>query len=139
MLTAAATGVVVIHHPLLKARLLGRHSCADRDHDAARLVAGDHWLGAAVETRAGIPSLESGAVDVEVAATHARSLYLEHHVARAGRGIGKVAQLELPVTDKHDAFHATLPSAPSITPMRRPASSSLPWSAREARYDARSS
>src|SRR4029450_8138609 len=72
MLTAAATGVVVIHHPLAAASLLGSHPCADCDHDPAGLVAGDHWLGATLESRAGIPRLKGGAVDVQVTAAHTR-------------------------------------------------------------------
>jgi hypothetical protein len=110
MLTAAATGVVVIHHALATAGLLGRHPCADRDHDAAGLVTGDHWLGAPLESRAVIRGLEGGAVDVQVAAAHTRGFYLEYDVAEARRGVGKIAQLELAVTDKHDAFHAILRS-----------------------------
>src|SRR5215469_5120200 len=110
MLTAAAAGVVVIHHALAAAGLLKRHPCADRDHDATGFVAGDHWLGAQLESGAVIPRLEGGAVDVQVAAAHTRRFYLKHHIAEARRGVGEVAQLELAVTDKHYAFHAILPS-----------------------------
>src|SRR5215831_12385970 len=111
MLTAAATGVVVIHHALAAAGFLGRNSCADSDYDAAGLVARDHRLGAAFESGASIAGLEGGAVNVQVAAAHTRCLYLEHRVAGARRGVGKVTQLKLPVTDKHIAFHAILPTA----------------------------
>jgi len=46
---------------------------------------------------------------VQVTAAHTRRFYLEHYVAGTRRGVGEVAQLELPVADKHDAFHAILP------------------------------
>src|SRR6516164_4972916 len=111
MLTAAATSVVVIHHALAAAGLLGRHPCADRDHDATGFVAGDHWLSPQLESRAVIPRLEGGAVDVQVTAAHTRRFYLKHHIAGARRGVGEVSQLQLAVTDKHDAFHAILPRA----------------------------
>jgi hypothetical protein len=91
MLTAAATGVVVIHHPLAAASLLGSHPGADGDHDPAGLVAGDHRLGATLESRAGIPRLKGGAVDVQVTAAHTRRFDLEHHVAGTRRGVGEVA------------------------------------------------
>src|SRR5262245_49165732 len=114
MLTAATTSIVVIHYPLARSRLLRRHACANRDHDTAGLVAGDYRFGSAFESRAGIAGLETGAIDVQVTAAHTRRLYLEHHIARARRGIGKIAQLELPVTNKHHALHANLlPSVPS--------------------------
>jgi hypothetical protein len=55
--------------------------------------------------------LTLGAVDVQVATAHTRRSYLEHYIAGARRGVGKVAQLELAITDEHDAFHAILPRA----------------------------
>src|SRR5262245_15811786 len=122
MLAAAASGVMVIHHPLAAASLLGSHPCADCGHDPAGLVPGDHWLGATLESRAGIPRLEGSTVDVQVTAAHTRRFDLEHHVAGTRRGVGEVAQFELAVTDKHDAFHAILPRAFwSTRAIRRPA------------------
>jgi hypothetical protein len=56
---------------------------------------------------------------MQVAAAHARSLYFEHHIAGAWRGVGEVAQLKLSVTDKHDAFHAILLNS-NMTPLWRP-------------------
>ena len=71
--------------------LFGRHPCADFDHNAAGLVAGDHWLSATFDSRAGIPGLEGGAVDVQVAAAHTPRFYLKHYIAGARRGVGEVA------------------------------------------------
>jgi hypothetical protein len=124
MLAAAAAGVVVIHHALPDARLVRRDAGAERDHDTARLVPGDHRVGAAFESRRGVAWLEARAIDVQVAAAHSRSLDLEHHVARARSRIGKVAQLELAVTDKHDAFHGN-PPARALVPVNRSGATQL--------------
>jgi hypothetical protein len=48
---------------------------------------------------------------VQVTAAHTRRFDLEHHVAGTRRGVGEVAEFELAVTDKNDAFHAILPRA----------------------------
>ena len=45
---------------------------------------------------------------MQVAAAHARSLDLEHDVARPRRRIGKLAQRELAVTEEDDAEHGKL-------------------------------
>src|SRR5262249_53367458 len=50
-----------------------------------------------------------GAVVVQVAAAHARGLDLEDHVARAGCRIGELSELELAISEKHDAFHGPPP------------------------------
>src|SRR5262249_37053940 len=89
-------------------RLLRRHRGANGSNDAAWLVAGNDRLGAALEAGGGIPRLEARAVDVQVAAAHAGGLDLQHHLARPGRGLGELAQLELAVTEKHHALHVTL-------------------------------
>src|SRR5262249_8281476 len=78
---------------------------AERDHDAARLVAGDHRLGATRKARGGIARLEARAIDVQVAAAHAGRLDLEHDVARPRHRVGKITQRELAVTEKHAALH----------------------------------
>ena len=106
MLASLAAGVVVIHHALADAGFPVRHPGADRDDDAAGLVSGDHGFGAALESGGRIARLEARAIDVQVAAAHAGRLDLEHHVARAGRRVGELAQFELPVPGEHDAFHA---------------------------------
>src|SRR3954471_17527343 len=108
MLAPSATGIVVIHDALADAGFPLRHPHADRHDHATGLVAGNHGLGTALEAGACIAGLERSAVDVQIAAAHPRGLDLEHDVARAGRGVGKVTQLELAVTDKHHALHAIL-------------------------------
>src|SRR5205085_9267115 len=74
----------------------------------ARLVSGNDALGAPDAAGHRAAWLGGRPVIVQVAAAHARRLDLEHHVARARRGVGEVAQLELSVTEKHHAFHASL-------------------------------
>ena len=58
MLAAAAAAVVVIHHALADARLVRRDAGAERDHDAAGLVPGDHRLGAALNPEVVSPGLK---------------------------------------------------------------------------------
>jgi hypothetical protein len=48
---------------------------------------------------------------VQVAPAHARGLDLEDHVTGAGCRIGEVSQLELSISEKHDAFHGVLRDA----------------------------
>src|SRR5205085_11841923 len=86
------------------------HAAAERDHDSAGFVTGDHRIGAAREAGGGVAGLEAGAVDVQVAAAHAGRLDFEHDVARSRRRIGEVAQFKLAVAEKHDAFHVSPPA-----------------------------
>jgi hypothetical protein len=108
VLAIAAAVVVVIHHALADAGLLLGDAGAHRRDDPARLVAGDH---------SGLPLDASGhrlgrlgrrAIVVQVAAAHARGLDLENHVSRARCRIRELLQLELSISDEHDAFHGLL-------------------------------
>src|SRR5262245_6032893 len=80
--------------------------CGD---DAARLVTGDHASRPLDATRDDAARIDRGAVGVQVAAAHARGLDLEDHVARAGCRIGEPSQLQLAISEKHDAFHGPPP------------------------------
>src|SRR5262249_41637333 len=110
MLAAAATRVVMTHDTLPDARLLVGHPGPDGGDDAARLMAGDHRFSAALEARTAIARSECRAIDVQIAAAHARRLDFQHHLARAWCGVREVAQLKPPVTQKHDASHREPPS-----------------------------
>jgi hypothetical protein len=68
-------------------------------------VAGDHRLRAARKAGGRVARLERSAIDMQVRAAHAGGLDLEHDVARPRRGIGKLAQRELAVTEEDDAEH----------------------------------
>ena len=48
------------------------------------------------------------AVELEVRAAHARGLHLDHYFARAGRGIGEVANFDLSVAEKDRTAHAAI-------------------------------
>jgi hypothetical protein len=79
---------------------------ADGGHDAARLVAGDDGPACAEPECGGGVARRS--IWMQVAAAHARSLHLENDLARAGRGIGEVLELELAVAEENDAAHGDL-------------------------------
>src|SRR5262245_29510583 len=78
------------------------------DH-AAGLVTGDHAGRPLDATRDDATRIGRGAVVVQIAAAHARGLDLEDHVARAGCRIGEPSQLQLAISEKHDAFHGPPP------------------------------
>src|SRR5262249_30241856 len=116
VLAGAAAGVVMVHHALPDARLLLGNARAERDHHAAGLVPGDHGLRAARKARGGVARLEARAIHVQVRATHARGLDLEHDIARPRRRIGKLAQRELAVTEEGYAEHGRAPTCDPVLP-----------------------
>src|SRR5262249_55512873 len=98
-----------VHHALADPGFpVGGGGAHCRDH-AAGLVTGDHAGRALDATRDDSTRIGWGAVVVQVAAAHARGLDLEDHVARAGCRIGELSELQLAISQKHDAFHAPPP------------------------------
>src|SRR5690606_1674993 len=132
MVAHAAAAVVVVHDPHAGARLGLGHPGADLDHDAARLVAGDDRLGEIAQAERPLGLAGRGAVELEIAAAHARGLDLQHDLAGTRTRVGKVADLQLAITGEHHAAHA----APSLVPLA-PTRRSLehfrpPWNRRTA-------
>jgi hypothetical protein len=107
VLAVAAAGVVVVHHALADASFGLAHAGTDRRDHPAGLVSRDHLLAAAAEAEGG-RLVAVGAVELEIAAAHAGGLDLQHHLARTGRRIGEVSELELPVAGEDDSAHGTL-------------------------------
>src|SRR5690348_11716725 len=99
----AAAAVVMHHRALAAARLLLADARAHRDHDAARLVPGDHRSAGRLEAERRRPAL--GAIGLEIAAAHARGLDLEHHLAGPRRRVGEVDELDLAIAGKGYAAH----------------------------------
>src|SRR5262249_16661428 len=109
VLAVAAAVVMVVHHALADPRFpVGDGAAHRRDH-AAGLVTGDHAGGPLDAARDAATRIGRGAVVVQVAAAHARGLDLKDHVARAGCRIGELSELELAISEKHDAFHGPPP------------------------------
>src|SRR5262249_72266 len=73
------------------------------------LVTGDHAGRALDAAGDDATRIGRGAVGVQVAAAHARGLDREDHVARAGCRIWELPELELAISEKHDAFHGRPP------------------------------
>src|SRR3954453_13172896 len=86
MLADAAAFVVMHHHPRAERRLALGDAGADRDHDAAGLMTGDHRAAHLAEAERLAAALR-GAIEFEIAAAHAGRLDLEHDLARTGRRI----------------------------------------------------
>src|SRR5918994_4932621 len=108
MLAHAAAGVMVVHHPLADRRLALRHAgTARRDH-AAGLMAADEGLGVRAEAERLLRLAGRRAVELEVRAAHARGLHLDYHLARAGRGVGKLAELDFSITEEYGAAHRAI-------------------------------
>ncbi len=111
--------VVMHHHARADPRLAFGHAGADRGDDPAGLMAGDGRIGIDGEPDAAA-AVARPAVLMQVGAAHARCLHLDHHLAGAGRGVGKFHERELTVAGEHDAAHLTFlrcgaePSAASI-------------------------
>jgi hypothetical protein len=100
---------MVVHHALADPGFpVGDGAAHCRDH-AAGLVTGDHAGRPLDATSDDSTWIGRGAVGVQVAAAHARGLDLEDHVARAGCRIGELSELELAISEKHDAFHGSPP------------------------------
>src|SRR5689334_13842251 len=101
----AAARIVVVHHPQSVGRFLLRDAGAARHHHAARLVSANERLGAIAEAEGLRGFARRRAIELEVGAAHARSLHLEHALARTGRRIGEAAQLDLALAEEDDAAH----------------------------------
>jgi hypothetical protein len=98
---------VVVHHALADAPLGLADAGAERRDHPAGLVARDHLLAAAAQAEGG-RLVAVRAIEFEIAAAHAGGLDLQHHLARTGRRIGEVSELELPVAGEDDSAHGTL-------------------------------
>src|SRR5688572_29518091 len=105
VLAHAAAGVVVVHDPLADRRFLLRDTGAARRDHAARLVTADEGLRVGAEAERLLRLAGRRAVELEVRATQARGLHLDHHFAGAWRGIVEVADFDLPVAEEHCAAH----------------------------------
>src|SRR5688572_31958341 len=101
----AAARIVVVHHALANRRLALRDAGTARYYHAARLVAADKRLSISSQPERLLRLARRRAVELEVAAAHARGLHLDHHLARAGRRIGELAQLDLAVAEEDDSTH----------------------------------
>ena len=106
---AYRAALVVMHHDALPvAYHLAVYTSADRGDDTARLVPGDDRVGVdrqpADRRTAGFGS----AVLVQVATAHPRGLYLDDNLAGPGGGVGKLHELDLPLTREHNTAHRFL-------------------------------
>src|SRR5438046_5883301 len=91
MLAHAATRVMMVHDALADGRFAFRHPGAARRDHAAGLVPGDERPGIAAQAERRLRSAGRRAVELEIAAAHARGLHLDHHLAgtwRRGRDNG---------------------------------------------------
>ena len=120
MAADAAALVVVVHHPLAEPGLALVYLGAEGGDDAGGLVAGDHWLVAALDAAADDAGHEGLPVALEIGAAHARGLDLQDDVARARHRIGEFAQLGPPLAEKNHALHGDLllPAWPLTGPTR---------------------
>jgi hypothetical protein len=91
----------MVHHALAHQRRVD--AGAGGGHHAARLVTRDDGTTGPEAERGG--RVADRAIWMQVAAAHARGLHLEDDLARAGRGIRKVLELELAVAEEDDAAH----------------------------------
>jgi D-arabinose 1-dehydrogenase-like Zn-dependent alcohol dehydrogenase len=66
-------------------------------------VAADHRRAVAAQAHRLGPALD--AVELEIAAAHARGLDLQHHLAGSGHRVRKLLELELALAQKHHAAH----------------------------------
>jgi hypothetical protein len=96
--------VVMVHDALLDLCLCRADLGSHRRYYATGLMPGDNWLSTA--TNADGRGATFGPVRVQIAPAHARSFDFEHHLARAGSGIRKLSQFQLPLTKKHHAAHS---------------------------------
>jgi hypothetical protein len=90
------------HHALADGRLVLFHAGAAGNNDATRLVAADYL--AHLSSRS--------AIGRQVAAAHAGCLDLNDDLARSGRRVRELAQLQLALSKKDDALHDVLLSSP---------------------------
>src|SRR5215831_11866320 len=99
---------MVVHHALADPRLLLADASAHRRDDAAGLVPGDHPGLPLDTTRNCLTLLSRRAIGVQIGATHPRRLDLQDYVPRTRARIGELPQLQLTVSQKHDALHGFL-------------------------------
>ena len=106
---AGAAATVVVHHdagadPGATLVDLATH----RSHHAARFVTGnDRPLELAKSKRRGF--FAGRAIELEIAAAHARRLDLQHDLARSRRGVGKLHEVQAALPREDDAAHECLP------------------------------
>src|SRR5207344_2373212 len=82
------------------------------------LVAADKGFGELAQSERGLRRPGRRAVELQIRAAHARGLHLDDDFARAGRGIGKAAQLDLALAQEDDAAHAASSAAPAWSSCR---------------------
>jgi hypothetical protein len=99
---------VVERHPVADLDDPAVDVAADRRDDAARLVARDHRLTAVLQSQRLERRARRRPIELQVAAAHPGCLDLQHHVARAGLGIGKLDQVEGAVPREDHATHHSL-------------------------------
>src|SRR6266542_2003338 len=118
VLAAPAALVVMVHDARANGSEVRRHTGPGRGHDAAGLVARNDRAAAAEPE--GCRGIARGPVGMQVAAAHARGLDGENDLARAGRGVRKVLQLELPLSEKNDAAQVVVPPVEFYQAANRP-------------------
>ena len=75
---------------------------------AAGLVPGDERPGIAAQAERRLRSAGRRAVELEIAAAHARGLHLDHHLAGTWRRVREIANLDFSVAQEYRAFHVNL-------------------------------
>lgn len=107
VLTGATAVVVVVHHALADPGLLLADARTHRRDAAAGLVSGDHPGLPLNAARRCAARLSRRAINVQIAAAHPRRLDFQDHVSRTRSRIGEFLQLQLAVSEKHDALHGS--------------------------------
>src|ERR1700752_2643149 len=97
----------MIHDALADGRFALRLALAARGDHAAGLVPGDERFRLVAQTQRGLRRAGRRAVELEIAAAHARSLHLDQHLARAGCRVREIADLDLSVAEKYRSSHIT--------------------------------
>ena len=111
MAADAAAAVVVVHDPHAGARLGLGYAGPDLGDDPARLVAGDDRLRQVAQAERPLRLARRGAIELQVAAAHARGLDLQHDLAGTRGRVGEAADLQLAIAGEHHAAHAALPAS----------------------------
>jgi hypothetical protein len=116
MIALRAALVMMHHHPLADPRRPRVDGSTERDHHAARLVAGDD--GTVLRRYAGGLGLALGsAIVMQVAAAHAGSLHLDHDIMGVGSGIGELHQFQPAIAREYNAAHRFLPFCFGLEPI----------------------
>src|SRR5580700_8972745 len=113
MRAGAAAGIVMHHDAGADAGGALVDGAADGGDDTAWLVAGDHRARHLAEPERGGPT--RGAIELQVAAAHARGFDLDHDVVRPRRRVGKFHQLQFAFAKECYAVHGWSPGMPLIT------------------------